>query len=189
MIPAFTLEERLNGQNIILLKRSHEFDQEMWHAIDENREFLRPYLFWVDGTRSLDDVATVTKNFGKTWAAQTQFAYNVIDKHSGKLLGAIDIHDIDLTNHIASIGYWLRKDKTGFGYMSDAVKTIESAAFAKNIRRLEISCDSLNRASANVALRNGYEYECTQKEVIFTYGEFHNREIYVKFNRHNIAQK
>lgn len=67
--------------------------------------------------------------------------------------------------------------------MSDAVRTLEKAAFAKGVRRLEISCDSRNRASAAVALRNGFEYECTQREVIYTYGEFRDREIYVKFNR------
>lgn len=189
MIPAFTLKEKLNGKNIILLKRNHDFDKEMWEAIDVNRDFLRQYLFWVDATNSFDNVAAITKKFNEDWAAQTKFAYNIIDKHSGKFLGCIDIHDIDLTNHIAAIGYWLRQNKTGFGYMSDAVQTIEKAVFAKNIRRLEICCDSLNRASANVAIRNGYEYECTQKEAIFTYGEFRNREIYVKFNRHQVADK
>lgn len=177
------LEDELAGKNIYLIKRHHESDQEMWQAIDSNRDFLRQYLFWVDATQSFDDVAASTKHFAEAWAAQKKFAYEIIDKHSQKLLGSIDIHDIDLTNHIAAIGYWLRQDKTGFGFMSDAVNTLEKAVFAKQIRRLEITCDQLNRASASVAIRNGYEYECTQSEVIYHYGEFRNREIYVKFNR------
>lgn len=183
MIEAFTLNEELEGQNIRLLRRTHEFDGEMWQAVDANRDFLRQYLFWVDKTNSLDDVSAATKTFAENWAAQNNFAYVLLDKHSGRLLGCIDLHDIDLTNSIAAIGYWLKKDKTGFGFMSDAVHTLEKAAFAKGVRRLEISCDSRNRASAAVALRNGFEYECTQREVIYTYGEFRDREIYVKFNR------
>ncbi len=183
MIEPFTLKEELEGKNVRLIKRRHDFDLEMWEAIDRNRAFLRRYLFWVDKTHGIDDVAAVTKHFNESWAAQTKFAYVLIDKHSGKLLGSIDVHDIDLINRIAAVGYWLKEDKTGFGYMSDAVKVLVQAVFNKGIRRLEISCDSLNRASAGVALRNGFEYEATLREAINTYGEFHDREIYVKFNR------
>ena len=150
MIEPFCLKEELEGKNVRLVKRRHEFDSEMLDVINANRAFLRPYLFWVD-------------------------------KHSGKLVGSIDVHDIDLTNRTAAIGYWLRKDKTGFGYMSDAVQTLVRAVFDKGVRRLEITCDSLNRASAGVALRNGFEYEGTQREAIYTYGEFHDREVYVRF--------
>lgn len=183
MIEPFTPEEELTGTNIRLIKRQHRFDREMWEAIDTNRLFLRRYLFWVDKTRSSEDVAAATRHFNESWAAQTKFAYVLIDKHSQKLLGSIDVHDIDLINRTAAVGYWLREDKTGFGYMSDAVETLTKAVFAKGIRRLEITCDSLNRASAGVALRNGFEYEGTQREAIYTYGEFHDREVYVRFNR------
>ena len=183
MIEPFRLKEELEGKNVRLVKRRHEFDSEMLDVINANRAFLRPYLFWVDKTRGREDVAAATRHFNESWAAQTKFAYALIDKHSGKLLGSIDVHDIDLTNRTAAIGYWLRKDKTGFGYMSDAVQTLVRAVFDKGVRRLEITCDSLNRASAGVALRNGFEYEGTQREAIYTYGEFHDREVYVRFNR------
>lgn len=183
MIEPFCLEEELAGRNVRLVRRQHRFDLEMWEAIDANRLFLRRYLFWVDKTRSPEEVAAATGHFNESWAAQTKFAYVLIDKHSGKLLGSIDVHDIDLTNRTAAIGYWLKEDKTGFGYMSDAVQTLVRAVFGKGVRRLEITCDSLNRASAGVALRNGFEYEGTQREAIYTYGEFHDREVYVRFNR------
>ena len=163
MIEPFCLKEELEGKNVRLVKRRHEFDSEMLNVINANRAFLRPYLFWVDKTRGQEDVAAATRHFNESWAAQTKFAYALIDKHSGKLLGSIDVHDIDLTNRTAAIGYWLRKDKTGFGYMSDAVQTLVRAVFDKGVRRLEITCDSLNRASAGVALRNGFEYEGTQR--------------------------
>ena len=144
MIEPFCLKEELEGKNVRLVKRRHEFDSEMLDVINANRAFLRPYLFWVDKTRGREDVAAATRHFNESWAAQTKFAYALIDKHSGKLLGSIDVHDIDLTNRTAAIGYWLRKDKTGFGYMSDAVQTLVRAVFDKGVRRLEITCDSLN---------------------------------------------
>lgn len=180
MIEAFTLPETITGANVILYKRDHNYDHEMWSAIDMNRNFLRPYLRWVDKTACSDDVAAATKDFTMAWAAQAKFAYVIADRRSLKLLGSIDLHAIDLDNHSAEIGYWLREEKTGFGYVSEALKLLEKFAFAVKLNRLVITCDARNRPSANVAIRNGYKFENTNRQAIFVDGCFYDREIYAK---------
>lgn len=52
MIEPFCLKEELEGKNVRLVKRRHEFDSEMLDVINANRAFLRPYLFWVDKPRT-----------------------------------------------------------------------------------------------------------------------------------------
>lgn len=179
MLNNFILPEKLEGEKAILIKRNHSFDEEMLKAIDDSREFLRKYLFWVDGTKTIEDVIGATDSFAKKWEKGENFAYVVADK-SGKLLGSIDCQGIDKKNYAAAIGYFLSQDQTGKGYMSDAVKVLEKEIFAQGIMRIEIRCDRENRASANVAIRNGYEHEATLKKALYTYGEFHDEEIYVK---------
>lgn len=61
----FKLSESILADHLILLKRSHEHDEEMWRAIEESRAFIREYLFWVDGTQSLSDVEKATDMFSK----------------------------------------------------------------------------------------------------------------------------
>lgn len=41
----FKLSESILADRLILLKRSHEHDEEMWRAIEESRAFIREYLF------------------------------------------------------------------------------------------------------------------------------------------------
>ena len=180
MLEPFYLPEIIEGTNVVLYKRDHNYDNEMWLAIDSNRNFLRPYLMWVDKTDCFDSVTNATKHFNLAWASQAKFAYVIADKCSKKLLGSIDIHNIDLDNHSAEIGYWLKEDKTGYGYVSDALKQLEKCAFDAKINRLVITCDSRNRASANVAIRNGYKFESTNRKAIFAYGNFYDREVYAK---------
>lgn len=182
MLSLFTLPEILYGEKVILRKRDHNYDEEMWQAIKTNRDFLKTYLSWADKTNSIDDVIIATKHFTLAWASQAKFVYVITDRHSQKLLGSIDLHNIDFENHSAEIGYWLRKEKTGFGYMSEALNLIEHHAFEFHIHRLSICCDSRNRASANVALRNGYTFENTNYQAIYNNSFFYNREIYAKIN-------
>ena len=59
----FSLPEKIVGEKVVLQRRTHDFDEELWRLIDGSREFLREYLFWVDDTRSLDDVKNVTDIF------------------------------------------------------------------------------------------------------------------------------
>ena len=182
-IAKFDMPEFLEGQRICLKRRTHAYDEAMWKAIDDNREFLRRYLFWVDYNRSIRDVIKATDMFDNEWATHSEQAHLIIDKNRDELLGCIGIHKFDFANHCGEVGYWLREDKTGKGYLSEALKLTEDAAFANKIRRLTIRCDAENKASANVALRNGYELESVRKEFIFTYGEFHDEEVYVKIHR------
>lgn len=179
MLDNFILPEGLEGEKTILIKRNHSFDEEMLKMIDGSREFLRKYLFWVDKNRTIEDVIGATDFFAKSWNDGDKFAYVITDKNN-KLIGCIDAHNINKADYATSIGYFLSQDQTGKGYMSDAVKVLEKEIFAQGMMRIEIRCDKENRASANVAMRNGYEHEATLKKAIYTYGEFHDEEIYVK---------
>ncbi len=185
MLEVVAMPEELSAERIVLSKRQHVHDEAIWLGIDHNRDFLRRYLFWVDGTRSVSDVINATDIFLKKWAKQDNFAYVILDEFSGALLGSIDLQKIDMGNHSAQIGYWLRKDKTGFGYVSSALKLIEAEAFKNGIHRLEIRCDSENISSSAVAKRNGYKFEAILHQAINNYGAFHDEEIYVKFNPRN----
>lgn len=179
MLDNFILPEKLSAEKVVMIKRNHSFDEQMLKVIDGSREFLRKYLFWVDKNRTMEDIVGATDFFANAWEKGDKFAYVVVDK-SGNLLGCVDAHNIDKDNYSAAIGYFLSQDQTGKGYMSDAVKALEKAIFAQGIKRIEIRCDKENRASANVAIRNGYEHEASLKKAIYTYGEFHDEEIYVK---------
>lgn len=181
MIDKFDMSERLVTDRLILLRRNHDYDEEMLQVLNDNRDFLRRYLFWVDKNKTLEDVIGATDMFDKQWTEHKEQALLILDQQSGALWGCIGPHAIDFFNREAELGYWLREDKTGHGYMSEALKAVEEKLFAGGMRRLVICCDKENTASSAVAKRNGYHLEAVRKERLYTYGEFHDEEVYVKF--------
>lgn len=183
MIEKFDLPEHIETDRLVLLRRNHDYDEEMLQVLNDNRDFLRRYLFWVDKNKTLDDVIGATDMFDKAWINHDEQALLILDKQSGKLIGCIGSHAIDFFNQESELGYWLCEDKTGNGYMSEALKAVEEKLFAGGMRRLVICCDMANTASSAVAKRNGYKLEAVRRGRLFTYGEFHDEEVYVKFSQ------
>ena len=56
----FKPKETILTKRTVLIKREHDHDKEMFEAIEESRDFIREYLFWVDGTKTFGDVVKAT---------------------------------------------------------------------------------------------------------------------------------
>lgn len=183
----FKLKESILTERLVLLKRSHEHDKEIWQAIEESRPFLREYLFWVDKADSFDDVVKATDMFFKSWDDDNEWCYDIFDLKKNRLVGCIGVHNISFMNRTAELGYWLRLSETRKGYMTEAVLALEKELFLNGIHRSVICCDVNNCNSSNVAVRAGYELECIQKEAVYHYTGLHGHAIYVKFSPYPIT--
>ena len=177
----FKLSENITTNRLILRRRSHNDDEQMWQAIDESREFIREYLAWVDDTKSFDDVVKASDMFHDEWETDKEWCYDIFDKND-RLVGCIGVHRISFLNQSAEFGYWLRQSETHKGYMTEAVLNLERALFEAGIHRIEICCDINNTASANVAKRAGYMFEGTAKEALYHYSGLHDKMIFFKLS-------
>ena len=182
----FKLPESINAKRIVLLKRSHKHDEQMWQAIDESRDFIREYLFWVDGQKCFDDVVKSTDMFIEEWETDKEWAYDIFTVDDFRLIGCIGPHDIQFLNQSAELGYWLRKSATHKGYMTEAVLALEAKLFEAGMHRITICCDINNTDSSNVAKRAGYKLESVAKEATYHYTGLHDKETYVKFSPYPI---
>lgn len=178
----FKLPERIEGERVILERRAHKHDEELFRLIDSSRDFLREYLFWVDDTKSLEDVVKVTDIFSKNWDDKNSFEYVFLDKESGKAVGAGGIHTVSYMNRAAEYGYYLDRTQKGKGYITEAVQLLEKELFECGIHRLVIECDENNRASAAVAERCGFKFEGVLHDAKYAYGSYRNEKVFAKLN-------
>lgn len=176
----FSLPEKLVGERVTLLRRDHTHDQELFELIDRSRDFLRKYLFWIDTTKSLQDVRVVTDIFTQNWDANRSFEYVFADTQTGKLVGAGGIHTIDYMNRWGEWGYYLDHQAAGHGYVSEVIQLLERELFARGLHRLVISCDTENTASIAVAKRNGYQQEAHFHECKLAYGQWRDNYLFAK---------
>ncbi|HAN30232.1 MAG TPA: hypothetical protein DCQ06_01420 [Myxococcales bacterium] len=93
------------------------------------------------------------------WDQAEQFHWLIFTKDTYTYLGMVGGHDLQWTNAVAEIGYWLTSDGVGHGYMTEAVRAIEQCLFQMGFFRVEIQCAALNTRSAAVAHRLGYKPE------------------------------
>lgn len=176
----FSLPEEIAGEKIVVRRRTHAHDAELFSLIDRSREHLRRFLFWIDGTGTLDDVRVVTDIFSENWDAQKSFEYVFFDKISGKMVGAGGAHTISHMNRMAEFGYYLDKDACGNGYATEFVRLLEKELFAHGIHRCVIECDAENPASAAVAKRLGYTFEGKLRDAKFAYGAYRDGLVFSK---------
>jgi len=86
-------------------------------------------------------------------------------EEDGDLAGTIAFHNIEATNRLAMVGYWLADGFTGKGIMTDSLHAIIDWAFSElNLIRIEIQCSITNRASCAIPERLGIQREAIRRQ-------------------------
>ena len=158
------MPEKMKGKRIVLLRPyppTFELAKEIFEKVDLSRKTWRNWLPWVDNTKTPEDEFShwLVNWAQQHWNENKGFAYLIRHKKTNEILGAIDLLRYIEENRSAEIGYWLSDDAVGHGYMTEAVRVLESAAFKRGLNRIVIANDTENIKSANVPKRCGYHLD------------------------------
>lgn len=148
---------RIN-EDIELRLLGPEYSEAFFSAVDQNRQFLREWLPWVDSTISVKD----TENFLRAAAAQYESGkgpqYAIF--YQSTLCGVCGFHPIEPGRQIASIGYWLTEATTGKGIITRVVQELITRGFADyGLEKIEISCATENHRSRAIPERLGFKLD------------------------------
>jgi RimJ/RimL family protein N-acetyltransferase len=133
----------------------------MWRVINDSQAELSIFLPWVTDSLTLQDVEnnvqTAIDNYHNF---VEEFWFNIVEKHTQSFIGAVGFIIRDVAVPYFELGYWLDTDKTGQGFITEAVALVERYAFdEKKAQRLEIKMAGSNRKSQAVAERCGFVWE------------------------------
>lgn len=172
------LSEQIETERLILkhpLNPTFELAKELYAVVDESRNTLREWLPWPNKTNSPEDEFSgyLMGLYKKNWDNKTGCAYLIYHKETNRFLGVVDLMHISEENKSGEIGYWLSDKATGFGYMQEAVRALEAAAFQAGINRIVIRNDTQNLRSAHVAERAGYILEGIMRQD--AWDDYHKR--------------
>ena len=155
----------LSGERLQLRRNTsnQKLAEVMFATVDINREHLRKWFDWTDGTKSVQDSVNYLESVDKEFKEGTKVDYGVYVENN--YLGNIGLFDIDTKHKSAEIGYWLAKEATGKGYMTEAMATLEKYFFEEiGLNRIELFCDVDNDSSRRVAEKSGYQLEGRMRE-------------------------
>lgn len=131
--------------------------QAMNDAIRDSHEHLKHWMPWAQTVQPLEESETLLRKAVAQFILREQFWLLLFRKSDGYLVGSSGLHNIDWSVPSFEIGYWVRADCEGQGYITEAVNGITDFTFdTLQAERIEIRCDSRNDRSAAVARRAGY---------------------------------
>ncbi len=154
-----------------------EYAEAVFAVVNQNREYLREWLPWVDSNVSVED----TREFiGRGLVQQANDdGFQAGIWYQGRFAGGIGYHYIDRLNRKTEIGYWLDASLQGKGLMTRACKVMISYAFHEHgLNRVEILCASGNVRRRAIPERLGFTQEGVLREASWLYDHFIDSVVY-----------
>jgi ribosomal-protein-serine acetyltransferase len=154
------------------------FVEEVFAAIDANRDHLRRFLPWVDKTKSIDDTKTFFFESRLKFANNNGFEAGVWENNH--YVGGLGFHFIRWERRFTEIGYWLAADAQGRGIMTKACTAMINHAFDTwKLNKVEIRCDPENARSRAIPERLGFKQEGILRQVLTGGdGQLHESVVY-----------
>jgi len=153
------MPERITADRVELRKHEIRLAPRMFEVLDRDRVRLAASLGWVSHVLTVSDEEKFILSSHARWDAGEIYDYGLFRRDDGEYLGNAGLHTISLEHARAEIGYWIAGAFEGRGYVTEAVRALEKAAFSAGFHRLEIRCSSLNRRSTRVPERLGFRLD------------------------------
>lgn len=155
------------------------FIEPLYALVQRNKAYLQQAMDWPKSVVSSSDIRRTVQ--GNYQLHHRGYAKMFMILHHGAVCGVISFNQIEPTNKAAYIGYWLDHDLQGQGIVSQALQAMmEHYAGDGSVRRFVIKCIVENRASNQVAQRNGFTLEGRLKQAEYLNGQFHDQNIYAR---------
>jgi len=171
---------RLRGRNMLSIRIDDDLElksleeahaEELFALIEQNREYLREWLPWVDDNTSFED----SKKFIESSLGQSASGI----WYNGSLVGVIGYGTVDRLNRKASIGYWLGASFQDRGLMTKACRAVVEHSFTElGMNRIEIHCAAENKRSRAIPEKLGFVQEGTIQQGQWLYYHFVDLVVY-----------
>jgi ribosomal-protein-serine acetyltransferase len=146
----------------------------VWALVDGERDRLRPWLPWVDATRSIDDQ--------RRWLEGVIAAERNLDG-CGIFVGGVYAGGAGLTwdqfDVVGEIGYWIGSAHEGKGFVSRATRALIEIAFGElRLHRITIQAAVDNLRSRAIPERLGFTQEGVIRGAERSARGFHDLVVY-----------
>ena len=156
-----------------LLEERHA--EELFALVEGNRTYLSQWLPRTTETAE-EERASIRTDLEK-FAAGQRLSAGIW--HHGKMAGGIALNEIDRTNRLAAIGYWVSEELQGRGLVTRACCALVCYAFNElKLNRVEILVAPGNTRSHAIPQRLGFTQEGTLRQISWHDDRFMDLVIY-----------
>ena len=140
------------------------YAEEQFALIEANRDYLQPWLGWVDEMCSVEDATAYSKTTLDEYAQGESLVVGIWQH--GRLAGNVGLDNINTFVGSAEIWYWLGVEFEGRGLVTNACRAIIAHAFeVMELNRVQIRVEHRNARSRAIPQRLGFRHEGTLRQV------------------------
>jgi len=141
---------------------------ELWLAVDGSRSHLEQWLPWVPFNSDPAANQRFTDACASYWDAGRAVRFTVRERSSRTLVGIVGLEACVHLHRSCELGYWLRKEATGRGLMTEAARAALDFAFHEmGAHRIRVAAATENYASLQVISRLGFRFEGILRQAEF----------------------
>src|SRR3954471_22666529 len=129
---------------------------ELYAAIRASLPELLPWMAWAHADYSEVEATEWARRAARAFADGVEFQFVARAVESGVVLGTIGLNALDRLNRWANLGYWIRTDHVGQGFVTRSARLVADFGFGElGLGRIEILAAVDNLRSQGVAERLG----------------------------------
>ena len=133
---------------------------ELWDAVEGSRWHLERWLPWVPYNNAPEASVRYAEACVSDWDAGRAVRFAIRDRQSRELLGVVGLDSCVHLHRSCELGYWLRRDATGRGIMTESARACVDFAFSRMaVHRIRCAAATDNSASLRVIARLGFRFE------------------------------
>ncbi|MFZ5890620.1 MAG: GNAT family N-acetyltransferase [Myxococcota bacterium] len=133
---------------------------ELWDAVEGSRWHLERWLPWVPFNSTRDASLRYGDACAIDWDAGRAVRFAIRDKKTGELYGVVGLDSCVHLHRSCELGYWLRREATGRGLMTEAARAAVDFAFGRmGVHRIRCAAATDNVASLRVIARLEFRFE------------------------------
>ncbi len=154
---------------------NEEDAEELFSLVEENREYLREWLPWLDDVSSVEDEKSLIRMEAQKKGSSKIYLIRI----SGRIVGVLGLNWVDWDNRSFGLGYWLSEDSTGQGIITKSCSRLIDHCFTNlRLHRSVIEAAVENHSSISVAERLGMRLEGTSRDREWLYDRYVDSVMY-----------
>ena len=158
----------LETARLLLMPIDPDDAPEMWTAIDGSRAHLERWLPWVPFNSDPAANQRFTDACAADWDAGRALRFTIRERATRSLVGVVGLEACVHLHRSCELGYWLRKEASGRGLMTEASRVVLEFAFRHmGAHRVRVAASTENHASLQVIARLGFRFEGIMRQAEF----------------------
>jgi ribosomal-protein-serine acetyltransferase len=152
---------------------------DLWVAVEGSRAHLEPWLPWVPFNTDAEASHRYADASALDWDHGRACRFAIREKKTGALAGVVGLEVFAHMHQSVELGYWLQREMTGRGYMTEASRALLTWAFSRvNVPRVRVAAATDNHASLNVIRRLGFRFEGIAREAERCHGRWLDHAVF-----------